>query len=92
MMIAQQIRKFEMLRARPAVPGRLRDDAVRRECGAGPEGARRARGGDGVNETAMAEAARAYQQVFVENGRPENFVDALLAAAAAVRAGQEHRE
>jgi phage shock protein A len=35
--------------------------------------------------TAMAEAARAHQRVFVENGCPENFADALLAAAAAVR-------
>jgi hypothetical protein len=34
--------------------------------------------------TAMAEAAREYQQVFVGNGRPENFVDALVAAAGAV--------
>ena len=41
--------------------------------------------------TAMAEAARAYQQVFVKNGRPENFVDALLAAAAAVRASIDAR-
>jgi len=41
--------------------------------------------------TAMAEAARAYQQVFVENGRPENFADALLAAAAAVRVSIDAR-
>ena len=41
--------------------------------------------------TAMAEAARAYQQVFVENGRPENFADALLAAAGAVRASIDAR-
>jgi hypothetical protein len=41
--------------------------------------------------TAMAEAARADQQVFVGNGRPENFVDALLAAAAAVRASIDAR-
>ena len=41
--------------------------------------------------TAMAEAARAYQQVFVENGRPENFADALLSAAAAVRASIDDR-
>ena len=40
---------------------------------------------------AMAEAARAYQQVFVENGRPENFADALLAAAAAVRVSIDAR-
>ena len=41
--------------------------------------------------TAMAEAAREYQHVFVENGRPENFADALLAAAAAVRASIDAR-
>ena len=41
--------------------------------------------------TAMAEAARAYQQVFVDNGRPQNFADALLAAAAAVRASIDAR-
>jgi hypothetical protein len=41
--------------------------------------------------TAMAEAARAHQQVFVENGRPENFADALLAAAEAVRASIDAR-
>ena len=41
--------------------------------------------------TAMAEAARAYQQVFVENGRPENFADALVAAAGAVRASIDAR-
>ena len=41
--------------------------------------------------TAMAEAARAHQEVFVDNGRPENFVDALLAAAAAVRAAIDAR-
>lgn len=39
---------------------------------------------------AMAEAAKEYQNVFVENGRPENFVDALLAAAA-VRASIDAR-
>ena len=33
----------------------------------------------------MAEAARAHSQVFVRNGRPEEFADALVAAAAAVR-------
>lgn len=41
--------------------------------------------------TAMAEAARAYQQVFVENGRPENFADALLAAATALRGSIDTR-
>lgn len=41
--------------------------------------------------TAMAEAARAYQQVFVDNGRPENFADALLGAAGAVRASIDAR-
>jgi hypothetical protein len=41
--------------------------------------------------TAMAEAARAHQQVFVENGRPENFADALVAAAGAVRASIDSR-
>jgi hypothetical protein len=41
--------------------------------------------------TAMAEAARGHQQVFVENGRPENFADALLAAAAAVRGSIDAR-
>jgi hypothetical protein len=41
--------------------------------------------------TAMAEAARAYPQVFVDNGRPENFADELLAAAAAVRASIDSR-
>jgi len=41
--------------------------------------------------TAMAEAARAYEEVFVGNGRPENFVDALLAAATAVRASIDAR-
>ena len=41
--------------------------------------------------TAMAEAARAHQQVFVENGRPENFADALMAAAGAVRASIDSR-
>lgn len=40
---------------------------------------------------AMADAAKDHQQVFVENGRPENFVDALLAAAAAVRASIDAR-
>jgi hypothetical protein len=41
--------------------------------------------------TAMAEAARRYQQVFVDNGRPENFADALLTSAAAVRASIDAR-
>ena len=41
--------------------------------------------------TAMAEAAKQYQQVFVGNGRPEDFVDALLAAAGAVRASIDAR-
>jgi hypothetical protein len=40
---------------------------------------------------AMAEAARAYQQVFVDNGRPEGFADALVAAAGAVRASVDAR-
>lgn len=41
--------------------------------------------------TAMAEAARAYQQVFVENGRPQDFADALVAAATAVRVSIDAR-
>ena len=41
--------------------------------------------------TAMADAARAHQQVFVENGRPEDFADALVAAAGAVRASIDSR-
>ena len=41
--------------------------------------------------TAMAEAARAYQQVFVENGRSQDFADALVAAATAVRASIDAR-
>jgi hypothetical protein len=41
--------------------------------------------------TAMAEAARPHQQVFVQNGRPENFADALVAAAGAVRASVDAR-
>ena len=143
--------------ARPAVPGRVRGAAVRRERGGGSEGARPARGGDGgqrehaghqhaeregpdggsggaasrsrerttcgpsrrsppricamcrgsrrsncrgsgvkvavlvQDAIAMAEAARAHQQVFVGNGRAENFADALLAAAAAVRASIDAR-
>ena len=39
----------------------------------------------------MAEAARAHQQVFVENGCAEDFADALLAAADAVRASIDAR-
>jgi len=40
---------------------------------------------------AMAEAAKPYQAVFVANGRPETFVDDLVAAAAAVRASIDAR-
>ena len=40
---------------------------------------------------AMAAAAREYEEVFVENGRPENFADALSAAATAVRASIDAR-
>jgi hypothetical protein len=40
---------------------------------------------------AMAEAAREYQQVFVGNGCPEDFADALVAAATAVRASIDAR-
>jgi hypothetical protein len=40
---------------------------------------------------AMAEAAREHAQVFVQGGRPENFADALVAAAAAVRASIDAR-
>ncbi|HEY2377456.1 MAG TPA: hypothetical protein VGH98_15870 [Gemmatimonadaceae bacterium] len=40
---------------------------------------------------AMAEAAKPYQQVFVENGRPETFVDDMVAAATAVRASIDAR-
>jgi len=40
---------------------------------------------------AMAEAARPYQQVFVENGRAANFADALVAAAGAVRSSIDAR-
>jgi hypothetical protein len=39
----------------------------------------------------MAEAARPYQQVFVGNGCPEDFADALVAAATAVRASIDAR-
>ena len=41
--------------------------------------------------SAMAEAARAYQQVFVENSRPQDFADALMAAAGAVRVSIDAR-
>ena len=41
--------------------------------------------------TAMAEAARAHKQVFVEYGRSENFADELLEAAATVRASIDAR-
>jgi hypothetical protein len=41
--------------------------------------------------TAMAEAARAYKEVFLANGRAETFADALVAAAAAVRASIDTR-
>jgi hypothetical protein len=40
---------------------------------------------------AMAEAAKPYQEVFVGNGRPETFVEDLVAAAAAVRASIDAR-
>ena len=40
---------------------------------------------------AMAGAAKEYQQVFVGNGRPETFVDDLVAAAGAVRASIDAR-
>jgi hypothetical protein len=40
---------------------------------------------------AMAEAAKPYQAVFVANGRPETFVDDLVAAATAVRASIDAR-
>lgn len=39
----------------------------------------------------MAEAARAHSQVFVSNGRAEDFADALVAAAAAMRAAIDAR-
>ena len=39
----------------------------------------------------MAEAAREHKEVFVDNGRPEDFADALLAAAAAMRASIDAR-
>ena len=41
--------------------------------------------------TAMAEAARPYHEVFVANGRPENYADAVVAAAGAVRASIDAR-
>jgi hypothetical protein len=40
---------------------------------------------------AMAEAARAYAQVFVENGRTPDFADALVAAAEAMRVAVDAR-
>jgi hypothetical protein len=40
---------------------------------------------------AMAEVARANSAVFVDNGRPENFADALVAAAVAMRASIDAR-
>ena len=40
---------------------------------------------------AMAEAAKPYRQVFVGNGRPETFVDDMVAAAEAVRASIDAR-
>jgi hypothetical protein len=40
---------------------------------------------------AMAEAVRAHQQVFVDNGCPVNVADALVAAANAVRASIDDR-
>ena len=40
---------------------------------------------------AMAEAAKQYQEVFVGNGRPENYADAVVAAAGAVRASVDSR-
>ena len=43
------------------------------------------------NAIAMAEAAREYQQVFVENGCPDDFADALVAAAQAVRGSIDAR-
>lgn len=39
----------------------------------------------------MAEAARAHSEVFVKNGRPAEFADALVAAAAAVRGAIDAR-
>jgi hypothetical protein len=41
--------------------------------------------------TAMADAARPYQDMFVKNGRPANFADALVAAATAARASLDKR-
>jgi hypothetical protein len=40
---------------------------------------------------AMADAARAHQQVFVQNGRSADFADALVAAATAARAALDSR-
>ena len=43
------------------------------------------------NANAMAEAAKPYQEVFVGNGRPETFIDDMVAAATAVRASIDAR-
>jgi hypothetical protein len=40
---------------------------------------------------AMADAARAHAEVFVQNGRPADFADALVAAAAAFRGSIDAR-
>jgi hypothetical protein len=40
---------------------------------------------------AMAEAAQAHRQVFVENGRSENFADELVAAASVIRGATDAR-
>jgi hypothetical protein len=40
---------------------------------------------------AMADVARVHRQVFLDNGRPENFADALVAAATAMRASIDVR-
>lgn len=40
---------------------------------------------------AMAATAREYPELFIANGRPADFVDAMLAAAAAVRASIDAR-
>jgi len=40
---------------------------------------------------AMADAAGLNQDIFAKNGRPENFADALVAAASAVRASIDGR-
>ena len=44
-----------------------------------------------AHAAAMADAARAHQQVFVSNGRPQDFADALEVAATAVRAAVDAR-